>query len=1089
MKINDINKQKPKLTKDIAAPQSLAEQFGTEFALLEKIKAAKSQLDVPTPAVSAIAKKHGVSIDQIMSQLKMGIEVELEHTTDRAVAHEIALDHLNELPDYYTRLKEVESGLNETLTKVNGRWALVSKTNPDKVLQYYRGHGKPSKEWVSKVERRVHSFESRDAASAVAADFRLKTKEKYPDITMDVFGSRSGLHVSKIEIPKEKRKLGVASDLMKSLANLGDRHQLLITLSPTNEFGASKARLIEFYKRFGFVQNKGKNKDFAISDTMYRLPSAITEGVGRITKQNQTIDVGPNEISTQAAKFGNKVTKDGYPPILDKKAAKNTTPHILHNIGLAEANADDTHLSPLVRRMVRRAKTKFPYAETDLEAVLSMVHKNTLDTRKGVEKVDQVNRVQQNQIDTLDQEYEYLDTEINQEDKTIRSLQKEVRRLENIKDQLDRKNAQQDIVIDRLNTTRREEIRGLEKEIDKLKAAYNKFSVTESKDEVIAEVEMSPSALQSWSKKLSSSNIKMGFESELIFPVKGGYSESMSTAEPDYSHNIAIKSIDDIEEWFINADSYTRREKAAINKLGDDFEDWGKETKYVYAQDDSLQEEFRAHRKKLWTRNKEELIGNALESRGYSEEEISDIIDDAQNSNAFSEASAVAKDKFDAKTEKMIENSDLDFIDFIEENVDLSFDGFLQENNVESVKDFCKRYKVDWPYYIEDRYYTEYSVSAAKNLADSLKQTLGVNVEVFLTYHSETKDKDKWYFEPDGSIDVDIGAKEGLPVEIVSPPMSLPEGLKKMEEFFKWVNRENGYTNATTGFHVSVSTFANYKLDYVKLVLFLGDEWVLKQFKREFNNYAKRNLKDLKASLTAKAFTENMLTTFLEQMRMGALNDASKLLALRNPDRTYVINVNPKYVEFRAAGNAGYNDLSKLEELKNTVLRYAMAYEIATNPDAYREEYAKRLYKLFADTFSSFPSSIDLFANYSAGLLTKDDLKKSIKMLARSDLEGQITAKSAAILYINTAIETIQELLKTEFADEDKSQEQIDALKDIILDLNALRNDPDLDISNMRLEVDSIFGARRKSIVPSVKSQILSKIDNAYNSYIKGKSQ
>jgi len=39
-------------------------------------------------------------------------------------------------------------------------------------------------------------------------------------------------------------------------------------------------------------------------------------GVGRITPQNQTKDVGPNEISKQAKKFGNKVSKDGYPPLL-----------------------------------------------------------------------------------------------------------------------------------------------------------------------------------------------------------------------------------------------------------------------------------------------------------------------------------------------------------------------------------------------------------------------------------------------------------------------------------------------------------------------------------------------------------------------------------------------------------------------------------------------------------------------------------------------------------------------------------------------------------------------------------------------------
>ena len=61
------------------------------------------------------------------------------------------------------------------------------------------------------------------------------------------------------------------------------------------------------------------------------------EGVGRIVKNvNTTVDVGPNEISKQASKFGNKVTKDGYPPILNKKAVKNTSMLNLYNLGLSE---------------------------------------------------------------------------------------------------------------------------------------------------------------------------------------------------------------------------------------------------------------------------------------------------------------------------------------------------------------------------------------------------------------------------------------------------------------------------------------------------------------------------------------------------------------------------------------------------------------------------------------------------------------------------------------------------------------------------------------------------------------------------------
>lgn len=38
-------------------------------------------------------------------QLKMGIKHELEHTSNKALAREIAMDHLAEKPDYYTHLK------------------------------------------------------------------------------------------------------------------------------------------------------------------------------------------------------------------------------------------------------------------------------------------------------------------------------------------------------------------------------------------------------------------------------------------------------------------------------------------------------------------------------------------------------------------------------------------------------------------------------------------------------------------------------------------------------------------------------------------------------------------------------------------------------------------------------------------------------------------------------------------------------------------------------------------------------------------------------------------------------------------------
>jgi cell division protein YceG involved in septum cleavage len=59
-------------------------------------------------SVEDVAKKHGVGVKGIENQLKKGIEIEFEHTKDKAVAREIALDHLYEIPDYYNRLDNME---------------------------------------------------------------------------------------------------------------------------------------------------------------------------------------------------------------------------------------------------------------------------------------------------------------------------------------------------------------------------------------------------------------------------------------------------------------------------------------------------------------------------------------------------------------------------------------------------------------------------------------------------------------------------------------------------------------------------------------------------------------------------------------------------------------------------------------------------------------------------------------------------------------------------------------------------------------------------------------------------------------------
>lgn len=70
-----------------------------------------------------IARKHNVPVEQIEKEIRTGIEIEFEHTDDKSKAREIAMDHLVEFPDYYTRLhkmeKQAKKGLKETMTASN----------------------------------------------------------------------------------------------------------------------------------------------------------------------------------------------------------------------------------------------------------------------------------------------------------------------------------------------------------------------------------------------------------------------------------------------------------------------------------------------------------------------------------------------------------------------------------------------------------------------------------------------------------------------------------------------------------------------------------------------------------------------------------------------------------------------------------------------------------------------------------------------------------------------------------------------------------------------------------------------------------
>ncbi len=71
--------------------------------VLSDIKRIKSEGSINNEE-SLIGKHNGTEKDVDPEQLELGIRIEMEHTNDKSVAKAIALDHLNEISDYYSRL-------------------------------------------------------------------------------------------------------------------------------------------------------------------------------------------------------------------------------------------------------------------------------------------------------------------------------------------------------------------------------------------------------------------------------------------------------------------------------------------------------------------------------------------------------------------------------------------------------------------------------------------------------------------------------------------------------------------------------------------------------------------------------------------------------------------------------------------------------------------------------------------------------------------------------------------------------------------------------------------------------------------------
>lgn len=188
----------------------------------------------------------------------------------------------------------------------------------------------------------------------ISVDDFVKGIKKQYGIELGLKGSPTSnvLSLHKIVVPEAMRNQGTGSKAMQDIIKYADSQNKTIALTPSSDFGGNKNRLTGFYKKLGFVENKGRNKDYEISESMYRAPN------GRKYNQANGGTRGSITFST---------SQDGSTIVLSKNADFSTFVHELGHHFL-EMNMQ-LALSPDAPAQVRE----------DMEKVLKWASPKTTD--------------------------------------------------------------------------------------------------------------------------------------------------------------------------------------------------------------------------------------------------------------------------------------------------------------------------------------------------------------------------------------------------------------------------------------------------------------------------------------------------------------------------------------------------------------------------------------------------------------------------------------------------------------------------------------------------------------------------------------
>ena len=108
-----------------------------------------------------------------------------------------------------------------------------------------------------------------------ALDPAAELRRRHPDLDIDVTVKDDRIILRKVVVPEDMRRSGAGTRFMNDLLDEADMAGKDLFLTPDSAFGGNERRLREFYRRFGFENNRGRTRDadFRETEAMWRQAS------------------------------------------------------------------------------------------------------------------------------------------------------------------------------------------------------------------------------------------------------------------------------------------------------------------------------------------------------------------------------------------------------------------------------------------------------------------------------------------------------------------------------------------------------------------------------------------------------------------------------------------------------------------------------------------------------------------------------------------------------------------------------------------------------------------------------------------------